>query len=336
MARVLCSGSFMCDLIAMDLPSIGEPGDLIYAPNGIGIHVGGHSANVAIDLSQLGQSNVAVAGCVGDDVLGDFIERELMEQGLEAYPERLKGVNTSKNLAIIVKGEDKRFYAELASNTMLSPHHVLETLEKTRPRLFYQGTVGGLRLIDLRLEEVLGRAREIGCITMVDVVLPHDGGWRGLEDSMSLIDVLHCNNQESAKLTMREEPEAASDILLDKGVKLCLITMGSEGLMAAIGETRLKLPAFRVEAVDPTGAGDAFCAGVIDSLIKENINRDNIDLIPQESIRRIVLEGAAAGAACVTSAGATTSVTREATDRLIREQADSVWGGRSSSRGDLY
>jgi len=54
MARVLCSGSFMCDIITAELPRLGDPGDLTYAPHGIQLHPGGHAANVAINLAQLG------------------------------------------------------------------------------------------------------------------------------------------------------------------------------------------------------------------------------------------------------------------------------------------
>jgi len=40
MTRVLCSGSFICDFIAADLPGMGNPGDLIYPPGGIRLHPG--------------------------------------------------------------------------------------------------------------------------------------------------------------------------------------------------------------------------------------------------------------------------------------------------------
>lgn len=325
MVSVLCSGSFMCDLIATDLPRIGEPGDLIYAPNGIDLHAGGHAANVAINLSQLGQQDIAVTGCIGDDTLGGFMEDELRKRGLKAYPERLSGVPTSKNLVLVVRGEDRRFYAELAANTMLSPVHVLSTLEATRPDVFYQGTVGGLNVLDGHVESVLGEARRLGCLTVLDVVRPSEGGWRKLEDSLPLIDVFHCNELESAALTGEEDPRAAADALIDAGVRLCLITMGADGLVAALGETMLKAPSFTVRTVDPTGAGDAFCAGMIDALLKADISQDDLFSISPENFKRILLRGAAAGAVCVTASGATAAVTQESVDRLIREQGDSVW-----------
>jgi len=68
--KVLCAGSFVCDIIAAHLPAMGAPGSLTYAPRGIELAAGGHSANVSIDLSQLGLRGVAAAGAVGEDPLG--------------------------------------------------------------------------------------------------------------------------------------------------------------------------------------------------------------------------------------------------------------------------
>ena len=324
MARVLCSGSFMCDLIAPDLPRLGEPGDLIYAPKGIDLHPGGHAANVAISLAQLGRKGVAVAGSIGDDILGDFMEAELRKNGLQVYPERLR-IPTSKNIVLVVKGEDRRFYAQLAANTMLTPGHVLTALEETRPEILYQGTIGGLRLIDGELDTILSRAREMGCLTMVDVIRPHEEGWRRLHKSLPLINILHCNGYESEALTGEADPAAAAGTILKKGVRLCLVTLGSEGLVAAWGETRLRLPAFKVEEVDQTGAGDAFCAGVIDALLQMGINRNNLDSLILSKVKPVLLRGSAAGAACVTASGATTAVIPRRVDVLIQEQGEKVW-----------
>ena len=324
MTNALCSGSFMCDIIASGLPGLGEPGGLTYAPNGIKLHPGGHAANVAIDLAQLGKSNIVAVGCLGDDLLGDYMESTLKENDVNVKAERLKGINTSKNIVLVVKGEDRRFYAELAANTMLSPGHIISTLKDTHPKTFYQGTVGGLRFLDGHLSEVLGEARKLGCLTVVDIIVPHDDGWRDLKASFPLIDALHCNDDESLALTNEKEPLAAINQIMEQGVKMCIITMGDEGLIAAVGDIRLKMPSLTVDAVDPTGAGDAFCAGIIDALLEAEIDGKSLQTIKTDMLKGILLRGAAAGAACVTVSGASTAVTAENVNRLIQEQADTV------------
>ena len=327
MTGVLCSGSFMCDLIATDLPRIGDPGDLIYAPNGIQLHPGGHAANVAIALAKLGETDVTATGSIGTDPLGDFMEASLRENGVEVNAQRLADDPTSKNIALVVRGEDRRFYAELAANTMLTPDHVTSVLGETRPEIFYQGTIGGLRALDGHLESVLRKARELGCTTFVDVIRPYPGGWDGLERSYPLIDVLHCNGPESQVLTSEEDFLKAATALSERGVALCLLTLGERGLIAVKGETRLRVPSFSVEAVDTTGAGDAFCAGVISALRRAGFQHDDLPSITQETLKQVLVEGSAAGAACVTATGATTAVTRENVDALLAEQSDAVSTG---------
>lgn len=324
MARILCSGSFMCDLIAPGLPRLGEPGDLVYAPEGIELHAGGHAANVAICLAKLGRDDAAAAGSVGDDVLGDFMVEELRKYGVVVHPERL-GQPTSKNIVLVVMGEDRRFYAQLAANTMLTPQHVLKTLEETRPEILYQGTIGGLKLVDGELDTILSRARELGSLTMVDVIRPHQGGWRRLHESLPLIDILHCNGYESEALTGEKDPERAAQALIDSGVSICLITLGSGGLTAAWGDARLRMPAFEVEAVDQTGAGDAFCAGVIDAILDAGIKRTSLKNASPAKMKPVLLRASAAGAACVTAPGATTAVTERNVNRLIMEQGEKIW-----------
>ena len=324
MNGVLCSGSFMCDLIAADLPRIGDPGDLIYPPGGIQLHPGGHAANVAIDLTKLGESNVHAVGSVGTDLLGDYMIDALECSGVTVHPQRLKDAPTSKNIVLAVRGEDRRFYAELAANTMLEPGHVTSILEKTHPKLFYQGTLGGLRTLDPHIDTVLKSAREHAGLTIVDVIRPYPGGWDTLKDALPLVDVLHLNDLESAALTGERNPTIAARTLSKIGVPLILLTLGERGLIASQGTTLLKASPFKVEAIDTTGAGDAFCAGVINALSRASVSRDELRQLPHNILVDVLLEASAAGAACVTTAGATTAVTRENVDNLLTEQSEAV------------
>lgn len=333
---MLCAGSFVCDLTAAGLPHVAEPGELVYAPNGIELNIGGHSANVAIDLAQLGQTSVAAVGCVGEDLFGEYIEDELRSRGIHAYIERLAGVSTAKNIALIVEGEDRRFIAELTANALLSTDQVMSALEEARPEIFFMGTVGGLRYIDESLVEVLGTVRSLGCLTVVDIIMPHEFGWDHITSALPMIDVLHCNELESSALTGVSDPETAADVLSDEGVHMIIITKGSEGLVAVKGTLKLAMPAFKVNAVDPTGSGDAFCAGFIDALLNASVTRSYLPSLPLDVVKRALLEGEAAGAACVSAVGATTNVTREAVDRLLQEQGDRIWAAARTIRGDLY
>jgi sugar/nucleoside kinase (ribokinase family) len=321
--RVLCSGSYLADILVPGLPRVGPPGSLTYAPRGIHLSPGGHSANVALDLAQLGQGDIHSTGCLGDDVLGKYITEELAKNGVQVHPQVVRGVPTAKNIVLVVEGEDRRFIAELTANTLLEPGHVTTLLEKLRPKMLYQGTVGGLRYVDARLGEVLESAKSHGAATLVDVVPPTDG-WGCLKEAYRYIDVLHLNLQEATHLTDQENVVEALDRLAENHIPLTVVSDGKRGLYAITVGARLRMPSFKVEEVDQTGAGDALCAGIIDSLDRHGVNPLKLGETPLSTLTQVLMEAEAAGAACVTGIGASTNVKKAITEALIREQGGAV------------
>jgi 2-dehydro-3-deoxygluconokinase len=320
---VLCSGSYLADFIVPDLPGIGEPGSLVYAPKGIHLSPGGHSANVALGLAQLGQMDVHSTGCVGGDALGELLVALIRRHGVKTHPQVAEGAATAKNIALIVRNQDRRFIAELAANTMLEPGRVEALIRDTRPTVFYQGTVGGLRYVDPRLGMVLGAAHAAGSLTVVDVV-PPTGGWGNLLDALGGVDVLHCNLDEGRDMLGADEPGEVLGRLVNLGVRLAAVSDGAEGLYASTGSLTIHMPAFSVTEVDPTGAGDALCAGLIKAIIDDDVSSTRLRALEAEGLTALMLRGQAAGAACVTGVGATAAVTRRNVDSLIKDQATRI------------
>lgn len=315
----------MVDIVAPHLPAITPPGGLIYAPQGITLNVGGHSANVSVDLAQLGQASVTATGCIGDDMLGRYIQETLRKAGVDPAPQVLADTPTAKNIALTVEGEDRRFIAELAANTLLSPDHVIALL-RGFPRTLFLGTIGGLKNIDGDLTRVLVAAHAAGTTTIVDVIQPTEPDWGHLTRALGHIDVLHLNATEARLATGADEPLAAAEALRRLGADTVIVTSAAEGLTALRGKTRITMPAFDVEEVDPTGAGDALCAGLIHSLLALK----NPAEATTAEFMHALLEGQAAGATCVTSPGATTAVTAARVRKLIEAQGDWVLASTSS------
>ncbi|MEM2849246.1 MAG: carbohydrate kinase family protein [Candidatus Bathyarchaeia archaeon] len=267
---VLTTGILVVDIIAAELPHIAEEGELLYVPSGIAVTLGGHAGNVSIDLVQLGLKfgGVHLASVVGRDVFGDFVERFLTERGVKV---RLKRIDTltSKNLILVVKGEDRRFHVDAGSNLFLDRKFVEEIVEELKPRVFYIGGAGMLGGFDYELPEVLDRARSIGALTFLDIVAPYGKDWSFFREAIAHCDIFHCNLLEASKITSEENALNALKSLKRLGCKFPIITMGDKGLMAIFKNMLIEMPAFKVNVVDPTGAGDAFCAGLIFKLVEE-------------------------------------------------------------------
>jgi sugar/nucleoside kinase (ribokinase family) len=321
---VTCAGILVVDIIAANLPKVSEPGELTYTPSGIEVHMGGHPGNVSVDLRKLGvqKGEVSVTAAVGQDFFGEFLRNTLETHGIVTHLQRVSKVGTSKNMALIVAGEDRRFHVDVGANWHLSPGHVLSVLEEEKPPIFYVGGVGFTGSFDEELAGVLERAKQLGCLTFVDPVQPYKRGWNFLFPPLKWMDIFHCNRDEVQSITGKSDPREAAQTLTAMGAKLAIISMGKEGLVAKTKKTLIEVPAFKVPVVDPTGAGDALCAGVLSGLLGTMAaGKRELSELSADELVQILFEGAAAGAACVTKVGTTTAVTESNVKKILQEQA---------------
>ncbi len=326
---VTCVGILVSDVIASGLPKVSQPGEVTFAPSGIKVCVGGHAANVSIDLLKLGltRGDVSCVGTVGEDAFGDFIMKELNDSGVVTHIDRTEKAGTSSNMILVVQREDRRFHVDIGANPLLDPRRVRDVLTKEKPCILYVGATGFLGDFDEQLPRILKKAKEeLDCVTFVDPVQPHGHGWEYLQRSLEWIDVLHCNDVEAESMTGKNKTTEALSSISDRGVKLAIITIGDQGLVAKHAYDRITMPAFKVPVVDPTGAGDAFSAGVICYLSRraDTLRKLEVASLTRKDLLELLLEGEAAGAACVTDIGTTKAVTRENVDRILREQKEAI------------
>ena len=316
---ILCSGSFVADILVPDLPHIGPPGSLTYAPKGIRLSPGGHSANVAINLAQLGVDDVYAAGSIGQDEMGRFLVDQLNNRGVVPLPEIYENSTTAKNVALLVRGEDRRYIAEFTANSLLTIEHLQTSINKVEPRIFYQGTLGGLPDIEKNLKKLLESCND--SLNYIDVIMPSHG-WDYLASASPFIHVFHANQLEAHNLTEESDPHEAIRRLNQTGIRLAIISDAQNGLVAGTKTHHVEMPAYDVKQRDATGAGDALSAGIISFIQKNNFSIDNI--VEPEVMIEFLLFGQAAGAACVTGIGATTNVTIKNVKSILEQQRDKV------------
>lgn len=332
MVEVLACGFLVADIVVAGLDRIANPGELVYAPRGILLTVGGHPANIAIDLVKLGTapSEVAVCGTVGKDVFGYFILRTLRGHGIRLFVKQVSA-STNKNVILVVKGEDRRFHVELGASNLLQPEWVTSFIEQEKPQIFYLAS-GITDLVDREIDSVFKKAKEIGSLTFADVVPPHGKGWEFILPALPYIDIFHCNETEALSLAKATNLEEAIRSILKCGAKLLLITRGEKGALAVARHRILEQPAFKVDVVDPTGAGDAFCAGVISWLLKKKLQAAELASLGEDELAELLLRGQAAGAAACTAPGTTGGVTLAKVDALVKEQKYDLLA-KTSSKG---
>jgi ribokinase len=77
------------------------------------------------------------------------------------------------------------------------------------------------------------------------------------------------NSAELELLTGETDYCRGADYMVGKGVRIVAVKLGGSGCYVTDGRERLLIEPFRVEVVDTTGAGDAFCAGFLYGLLRE-------------------------------------------------------------------
>jgi len=318
---VLVSGIAVVDLIASGLARVARPGELAFCS--VRPSIGGHACNVSADLVRLGLPGARLRAVfpAGRDAFGEFLAGRLREQGVRAEPVRVAGVPTSLDLILVAKGEDRRYHCDPGANVALTAAPVLALLERHRPQVYYAGGVGLLGRFDADLARVLARARRLGALTFVDVVSPYRKGWAFLRRALPQTDVFHCNGDEAAALVGETDPARAASAIRGLGAKTVLVTGGGAGAVAALAAGPvLRVPAFKVRVVDPTGAGDAFSAGVILKLHALRRRGTKVEDLSADHWREILIYASACGAVCTTGVGTTTAVASGAVGALVRRQ----------------
>lgn len=254
MAKITVIGSNMMDLTTYidRMPVLGET----FEAKEFEIGFGGKGANQAIAASRLG-SDVNLITMVGDDSFGQSQIANYKENGIRTdgvgVGHRSSGVapifvdENSDNSILIVKG----------ANLELTPDFLDEKID----------LVKDAKLIVLQQEIALEtnyHAIDLANQYGVPVLLNPAPANKDLDiDYVAKVDFFTPNETELGAITglptgSIEEIKVAGKSLIDKGVKNLLVTLGSQGVFWMSDEAATLVKAVKVDAVDSTGAGDAF------------------------------------------------------------------------------
>jgi 2-dehydro-3-deoxygluconokinase len=87
-------------------------------------------------------------------------------------------------------------------------------------------------------------------------------------DMMRIADICLPSFDDVAELTGLADPDRLVDLALDLGARTVALKLGADGTIVATGAERHRIPPYRVEAVDATGAGDTFGGAFLARLLK--------------------------------------------------------------------
>lgn len=206
---------------------------------------GGPSANAAVMVARLGLS-AGWAGYLGRDPYG---EAHLAEFQTERVDTRwvVRGDAPTPLSVVLVKPDGQRALINHKGNLAPIPSNALDFSTLRCKAVLFDGHEPELSA------PLLEQARIRQIPTVVDAGSLH----RGTEYLMSRVDHLVCSEKFARQWLGRDDPPAALQALSAQ-VATVVITLGERGLIWKQGGEAGYMPAFPVEAIDTTGAGDAF------------------------------------------------------------------------------
>ncbi|HWQ80483.1 MAG TPA: carbohydrate kinase [Anaerovoracaceae bacterium] len=269
---------------------------------------GGAPANVLACASRLGQ-RTAFIGKIGADMQGEFLRKTLQDAGVNTGG-LVSDENCFTTLAFVsLKENGERSFAfarKPGADTRIYREDVdLSVIRNSR--IFH---FGSLSLTDSPARETtffaLEEAKKANCIISYD---PNYRPllWKSREQAkeqmcaaLPYADMIKLSEEEAELITGHADPRAAAEHLTGCGIGIAAVTLGSNGAVIATKDGCDTVPGFAVDAVDTTGAGDAFWGAFLSGFAEFGGRPEEISLTKACGMARFAN---AAAALCVTKRG---------------------------------
>ncbi len=274
---ILCFGEALIDMHARDFDERGFARQL--RP-----FAGGAPANTAVAVARLG-GHARFAGMLAQDRFGDFLLDSLQQAGVDtADVARTDAANTALAFVTLdAQGERSfSFYRPPSADLLFRAGHFREeAFDDTAAFHACSNSLTDPALAAATLEG-MRRARRAGTLVSFDLNLrpalwPRDGeprtpSWQALH----LADMVKLSAEEFAWLADEGE-NAMLDRLWRGATRLLVVTDAAQPLRWFRPDANGELPGYRVDAMDSTGAGDAFVGGLLHQFAVQGVGPDDLD-----------------------------------------------------------
>lgn len=287
---ILVAGSANLDFVVR-AHAIPSPGETVLGRE-FRTFPGGKGANQAVAAARAGGASVRMLVALGDDPPARVLEESLKGAGVELEIRRQSTLPTGVAFICISDAAENAITVAPGANDALEPEDL--------PSLDGVGHV--LLQLETPVETVLAyaeRARGAGAMVVLNAA-PARGLPRRLLDA---VDILVVNEGELVLLAGGEGTLADAMRRLD--VRCVVVTLGASGCVALEDGRYLLQPAFVVDAIDTTAAGDTFCGALVAALSRS------------ESLASAMREANAASALACTVLGAQSSIPGKDAVRIL-------------------
>lgn len=313
MKNILVIGSLNMDFV-IEVDKMPQKGETLIGKN-FTLIPGGKGANQAYAIGKLG-SNVSMLGAIGDDEYGHKLLDNLNSVNVNTqYIQVLKNVPTGCAFVTVEKTGENHIVVISGANAKITEYMIQDCIS----------LIEKADIVVLQLEiplEIVTLAAEIAHQKGKLVVLDPAPAVPNLSEKLlSFVDILKPNETEiqiltGKKIVSDEDLLEAAKILLTKGVKNVIVTLGNNGSLLVNTQKTEHFPALPVNAIDTTAAGDSFTAALTTSLLEGT------------SIEDAIKFGHIVSSIVVTKKGAQTSIPDklEVTEFLKKLEKETIYG----------
>jgi sugar/nucleoside kinase (ribokinase family) len=282
-----------------------------------------------VGLSKLGIETYFI-GKIGKDAFGDFLRMTLDKYGVKTnyLTTTTKAKTTLAFVSLTEEGErDFVFYRDPGADMLLDQSDIIDLIFSGSGVFHFGSITMTHEPSNSATFKAIQLARKYGYLVSFDPNL-RPALWKTLDEArekmrlgMELSDVVKLNEEEAMFIAETNTVEEAIRYLQRSyNLALVIITLGKEGSILVHQEKSLRVEGFPVHAVDTTGAGDGFVAGLISSLYMFWNDLRERKSIPDDTLRYAGRRANAVGALTTLKKGAIPALpTQEEVEIFIEE-----------------
>ena len=315
---IVCMGTALVDCIikGYDPNPVSATG---FRASSCSLNVGGEAVNEAVTAARLGM-NSAIMCFLGEDAAGDMI-MDYLHKNLVDTSSLLREKEHPTPVTTMFVNDDgsRKSITNEAHRYNFHPEKYPEAF--TCSEMMILGSLFRAPFNDPAIiRKVCEEAVKAHTLIFADTKLPNFVKLTldDIADSLPMVDFITPNEDEAKYYTGREDPSEMADVFLSYGVKNVIIKLGAKGFYFKNRKFSCQYPAYDIQAVDATGAGDSFVAAFAsellrrleelgDSAVPEDLAGDT-SAIPEEVLKDCLMRANACAAICTTEVGATTAL----------------------------
>ena len=263
-------------------------------------HLGGSSANAAVQISQLG-GKCKLLTRISNDALGKFVINQLKKYKIDTSLIKFERGDSRISFAIVestIRNHQSIIYRHKASDLFMNKNDILKSNIKKFSCLIFSGTCLASEPSRSATFHALNIAKKYDIPVIQDIdYRPYT--WKSSNEASNvylkaakLSNILIGNDEEFGILSKNYNKGLKIAKLLSKKIDIVIYKKGKNGSLTIFDKIKLiKKGIFKVKTLKPTGAGDSFLGGFVGSILKGNSLEKSIEI------------GSAAAAIVVTKVG---------------------------------